>query len=207
MILGGINFGSTFLGLYVVDHFGRRRSLVTGGIWMFICFMIFASIGHFQFQPQSTSGQSTYQSGSIMLGFTCLFIFGYAITWGPIVWALVGEIFPSRYRAKSMGLATSANWTWNFLISFFTPYIVSAIDFQYGYIFAACCFTGAVTVYFFVPESQGRTLEEIDTMYVMHVPPWKSSGWEPPAGDASETDAEDLQSGARHIEKAEDKEE
>lgn len=55
----------------------------------------------------------------------------------------------------------------NFLISFFTPYITSAIDYRYGYIFAACCFMGAVVVYFFVCESQNRTLEEIDTMYIL----------------------------------------
>ena len=64
--------------------------------------------------------------------------------------------------------------------SFFTPYINSAINFKYGYVFAACCLAGAVIVYFFVPESQGRTLEEIDTMYISRVPAWKSSKWEPP---------------------------
>lgn len=185
MILGAINFGSTFLGLYLVDHYGRRRCLVSGGLWMFICFMVFASVGHFKFQPAYSAKpkRDTKVAGDVMIVFTSLFIFGYAITWGPIIWALVGEIFPSRHRAKSMGFATSANWTFNFLISFFTPYIVSAIDFRYGYIFAACCFAGAFIVYFFVPESQGRSLEEIDTMYIIHVPPWKSSGWQPPAGD------------------------
>ena len=185
MILGAINFGSTFLGLYLVDHYGRRRCLTLGGLWMFLCFMIYASVGHFQFYPESnaTPPQSTKTSGNVMIIFTSLFIFGYAITWGPIVWALVGEIFPSRYRAKSMGVATSANWIFNFLISFFTPYITNAIDFRYGYVFAACCFTGAFIVYFFVPESQGRTLEEIDTMYIMKVPAWKSSGWKPTTGE------------------------
>ncbi|KAL9090055.1 MAG: hypothetical protein Q9159_002223 [Coniocarpon cinnabarinum] len=183
MILGGINFGSTFLGLYLVDHFGRRKCLIPGAFWMFICFMIFASVGHFQFQPRQDRGEPTGTSGNVMIVFTCLFIFGYAITWGPMIWALVGEIFPSRYRAKSIGFATSANWTWNFLISFFTPYITSAIDYRYGYIFAACCFAAAWIVFFFVPESQGRTLEEIDTMYVLEVPPWKSSGWKPPSNE------------------------
>jgi SP family sugar:H+ symporter-like MFS transporter len=70
------------------------------------------------------------------------------------------------------------------LISFFTPYITGAIDYRYGYIFAACCFTGAVVVYLFVCESHGRTLEEIDTMYILGVNPIKSAQWEPPEGDA-----------------------
>ncbi|KAF2479884.1 general substrate transporter [Neohortaea acidophila] len=187
MILGGINFGSTFPGLYVVEHFGRRKALITGGLCMFVCFMIFASVGSFSLQPTATTdaaGTITYHNktaGTVMIVFTCLFIVSYAMTWGPIVWALVAEIYPSQYRARSMGFATASNWIWNFLISFFTPFIVSDINFRYGYIFAACCFAGAVIVYLFVCESQGRRLEEIDTMYVTKVPPWRSSKWVPPA--------------------------
>ena len=71
-----------------------------------------------------------------------------------------------------MGLATASNWTLNFLISFFTPFITADIDYRYGYVFAACCFTGAVVVYFFLCESQGRSLEEIDTMYILRIVPW-----------------------------------
>lgn len=82
-----------------------------------------------------------------------------------------------------MGMATASNWIWNFLISFFTPFITKAIDYQYGYVFAACNFLGAVVVYFFLCESQGRSLEEIDTMYIMNVPPLKSSKWQPPEGE------------------------
>jgi SP family sugar:H+ symporter-like MFS transporter len=64
-----------------------------------------------------------------------------------------------------------------------TPYITAAIDYQYGYVFAACCFLGAIVVYFFVCESHGRTLEEIDTMYILHVTPWKSKHWTPTPGE------------------------
>lgn len=91
-------------------------------------------------------------------------------------------MYPFRYRATCMGVATAANWTWNFLISFFTPFISSSIDFNYGYVFAGCCFAAVLVVFFFVNETQGRTLEEVDTMYVLHVKPWKSAGWVPPEG-------------------------
>ena len=69
---------------------------------------------------------------------------------------------------------------WNFLLAFFTPFIVGDIDFRYGYVFAACLFVAAAVVFFFVIEGQGRTLEEIDTMYLMKVVPWKSSEWVAP---------------------------
>jgi MFS transporter, SP family, sugar:H+ symporter len=79
-----------------------------------------------------------------------------------------------------MAIATASNWTWNFLLAFFTPFIVSAIDFRYGYVFAACNLFAGFLVYLFVIEGQGRTLEEIDTMYIEHVSPRKSSSWVAP---------------------------
>ena len=167
----------TFPGLYVVEHFGRRRALIVGGLWDFMCFLVFSSVGHFQLDQANPTNTPT--AGTVMIVFACLFIAGYAMTWGPIIWAVTGEIYPTRYRAKAMGLSTSSNWVWNFLISFFTPFITKAIDFQYGYVFAACNFLGAAVVYLFLCESQSRSLEEIDTMYIMHVPPRQSSSWQP----------------------------
>ncbi|KAF2490908.1 general substrate transporter [Lophium mytilinum] len=200
IILSGVNFGTTFPGLYIVERYGRRPSLIVGGLWMFMCFMVFASLGHFALNQDTP--EATPDIGYCMIVFACLFIAGFAMTWGPIIWALIGEIYPSRYRAKCMALATASNWIWNFLISFFTPYITGAIDFRYGYVFAACCFTGAAVVYFFVCESQNRTLEEIDTMYVLGVNPIKSKYWEPPEGDElPNTDNLYLTKGGRGIRK------
>ncbi|KAJ5490872.1 High-affinity fructose transporter ght6 [Penicillium diatomitis] len=179
MILGGVNFGTTFLGLYLIEHFGRRRSLIAGALWMFVCFMIFASVGHFSLDRENP--QNTKTAGVVMVVFACLFILGFASTWGPMVWAIIAELFPSQYRARGMSLCTASNWLWNFLLAFFTPFITSAIDFRYGYVFAGCLFLAAATVYFGVVEGQGRTLEEIDTMYLMNVKPWKSSKFEFPA--------------------------
>ncbi|KAK5171500.1 hexose transporter hxt5 [Saxophila tyrrhenica] len=202
MILGGVNFGMTFPGLWVVEHFGRRRALITGGLWQFCCFMVFASVGHFaldQTTPQNTPG-----AGTAMIVFACLFIAGYAQTWGPIVWAVTGEMYPSRYRAKAMAMSTASNWIWNFLISFFTPFITGAIDYRYGYVFAGCNFAGAFVVYFFLCEHQGRSLEEIDTMYIMHVSPLKSSKWVAPEGeDLVTADKLFLEPGAGGIRKQE----
>ncbi|KAI9832386.1 MAG: hypothetical protein M1819_004374 [Sarea resinae] len=181
MILGAVNFGTTFGGLYVVEKFGRRKALIVGGAWMFICLIIFASIGHFALDLNHP--QSTPKTGSAMIVFACLFICGYAMTWGPIIWAIIGELYPSQYRAKCMSIATASNWLWNFLIAFFTPFITSAIDYRYGYVFAGATFAAICTVFFFVQEGKGKTLEEIDTMYITGVPAWKSESWVPPPAD------------------------
>ncbi|KAI9924156.1 hexose transporter hxt1 [Aspergillus wentii] len=72
MILGGVNFGTTFGDLYVIEHFGRRKSLIMGGIWMFVCFMMYASVDHFSLnvnEPSQTPG-----AGKAMVVFAgCIF--------------------------------------------------------------------------------------------------------------------------------------
>ncbi|KAH8431088.1 sugar porter family MFS transporter [Aspergillus melleus] len=178
VILGAVNFGTTFGGLYVVENFGRRKSLITGAGLMFIFFICFASVGHFVLDVQTPT--NTPGAGKGMIVLACLFITTYAMTWGPMIWAIAAELFPSKYRAKGMALATASNWLWNFLIGFFTPFITHEIDFAYGYVFAGCLFVAAGVVYFFVIEGRGRTLEELDWMYVNKIVPWKSSSFEMP---------------------------
>ena len=120
-----------------------------------------------------------------------------------MIWTVQAEIFPSRYRATAMALSTASNWTWNFLIAFFTPFITGAIDFRYGYVFAGCNFAAALIVYFFLIEGQGKTLEEIDTMYIERVLPWKSSNWVPPrsVGEGQKTGSTaGAESAAEHLE-------
>ncbi|KAJ5890344.1 uncharacterized protein N7473_006572 [Penicillium subrubescens] len=197
VILGAVNFGTTFGGLYVVENYGRRKSLIFGAIWMFVMFMIFASLGHFMLDIENP--ENTPNVGKGMIVVTCLFIAAYAMTWGPMIWAIVAELFPSKYRAKGMALATASNWAWNFLISFFTTFITSAIDFAYGYVFAGCLFVAVFVIYFFVIEGKGRTLEELDWMYVNKVAPWKSSKYEIPQ-QIREWDAAENPSGRKEQE-------
>lgn len=110
-----------------------------------------------------------------------MFIWGYGMTWGPGVWILMGEMFPTRTRAMQAALSTASNWLWNFLLAFFTPFIVEAIAFRYGFVFAACNLAGSVAVYFFLYESAELSLESVDVM--CNDPccqPWTSTTWAPP---------------------------
>jgi hypothetical protein len=90
-----------------------------------------------------------------------------------------------------MALSTASNWLWNFLIAFFTPFITADIDFKYGYVFAGCNLAAGLMVYLFVIEGQGRTLEEIDTMYILGVPARKSAKWVMP--DLAEADPKTIE--------------
>ncbi|KAI0846509.1 general substrate transporter [Daldinia vernicosa] len=176
IILGTVNVATTIAGLYVVQKVGRRKALIAGAAGMMVCFFIYAFVGHYALD--STNPLNTPKAGSALIVFSCLAIAAFATTWGPLVWAVVAELYPSRYRAPCMALATASNWFWNFMISFFTRFITDAIDYFYGFVFAGCCAALIVIVYFFVIETKDRSLEEVDTMYLLHVNPIKSSSWD-----------------------------
>jgi len=169
-----------------------------------MCFLVFASVGQFKFKNAAEGSAEAKTAGTVMIVFACLFIIGFATTWGPLVWACIGEMFPYRYRAVGMSLAVSSNWGWNFMLAFFTPFIVGDIDYRYGYVFAGCNAAAALVVYFFLIESAGRTIEEVDAAYLLYVNPRKSSKWNPEdAGDLNGlgTDSMFLDRGGRNIQK------
>ncbi|KAG9231942.1 putative hexose transporter 2 [Amylocarpus encephaloides] len=157
IILGSVNVLATIAGLWIVKNCGRRL------FWPFCSFAT---------DPLSTKG-----AGGVLIAFTCIFITAFATTWGPLVWAITGEIYPARYRSACLAIATASNWLFNFLISFFTTFITDKIDYFYGLVFAGCTFALFFIVYFFVPESKDRSMEEIDTMFVLGIPPRKSAAW------------------------------
>lgn len=176
IILGTVNVVCTIAALYIVQKVGRRKALMAGAFWMMVCFFIYAFVGHYALD--SVNPLNTPAAGSVLIVFSCLAIAAFATTWGPLVWAVVAELYPARYRAPCMALATASNWFWNFMISFFTRFITDAIDYFYGLVFAGCCGALVAIVYFFVIETKDRSLEEIDTMYLLHVNPIKSAHWD-----------------------------
>jgi SP family sugar:H+ symporter-like MFS transporter len=173
IILGSVNVFCTFGGLWVVQKCARRTALIVGALWAVVCFLIYALVGELVLEKTGSSA-----AGNVLIVFTCLFIVSFATTWGPLVWAVVAELYPARYRAPCMALATASNWLWNFLISFFTTFIVNDINYWYGLVFGGSCLFLAGFVFFFVIESKDRSLEEIDTMYVLGVNPITSAKWD-----------------------------
>ncbi|KAG5919676.1 hypothetical protein E4U61_000699 [Claviceps capensis] len=169
IILGSVNVLCTIVALWVTKRFGRRSVLMIGAAWMMMCFFIYAFVGHFALDPDNPA--LTPKAGSALVTFSCLAIAAFAVSWGPLVWAVNAELYPSRFRSTCMGLATASNWLWNFLISFFTRFITDEIDYLYGLVFAGCCAALVLIVFFFVIESKDRSLEEIDAMYVQRVNP------------------------------------
>ena len=68
-------------------------------------FLIFASVGHFSLDRNDPT--KTGRTGAAMIVIASFFIFGFATTWGPMIWTITGELYPSRYRARGMALSTA----------------------------------------------------------------------------------------------------
>lgn len=181
IILGVVNFASTFLGIYLIERLGRRVCLLTGSIGMSVCFLIYALLGSLSLYVDGYDGETRKPTGSALIFISCLFIFFFASTWAGGIFTIVSELYPIRIRTKAMSLALACNWGFGFLISFFTSFIVSAIHFYYGFVFFGCLLFSIFFVYFGLHETKGLSLEEIDELYASGVTPMKSSEWVPPS--------------------------
>ncbi|KAJ3221401.1 hypothetical protein HK099_003548 [Clydaea vesicula] len=158
IINAAINIVGTFPGMYLIERIGRRRLLIFGGLGMGIShYMVCLFIG------LSKGGNSSYSFGAVI--FVYIFILFFSSTWGPVVWVYQSEIFPQRIRAKGTGIATFVNWTMNAIIAKATPLIIAAIDFKLYIIFGTTGITMAAFCIAFVPETMGKSLEEMETLF------------------------------------------
>ncbi|KAA1478057.1 general substrate transporter [Dentipellis sp. KUC8613] len=174
-ILGAVSVAGTLPALYLIETWGRRRSLLTGAFLEAVCALIAGLAGHFLV----AQGQNPKAGGDTLIAFAVLQVFSYSMFWGPTPWVYLGESFPLRVRPKSIALGSATNWLWNFLLSFFSPRIAADIGPLILLIFFGMLVFGYVYVYFMIPETKGLSLEEVDQLYRDGVRPWHSSGWRP----------------------------
>jgi MFS transporter, SP family, galactose:H+ symporter len=166
--VGAVNVVATFVAVAWVDRFGRKPLLFIGttgmGISLVVVGAMFLRLSHVT--PGSTSTTTTTGEGLITLVALVVFIACFAFSLGPIVWTIINEIFPSHVRGKAVAVATAANWFAAWLVAQFFLTLVSLITATgVFWTFAGFC---AVTYWFvrrFVPETKGKTLEQIQSMW------------------------------------------
>ncbi|KAI8888190.1 general substrate transporter [Backusella circina FSU 941] len=160
-VVGIINFVGTIPTVMFLDVFGRKTTLLCASAAMGVSMIVVAIItSQFQYDWPNHVG-----AGWVNVAFIYIFILFFAIGWGPIPWVYTAEIFPLRSRAKALSVSTSSNWMCNFIIGLIVPTMLQNIT--YGtYIFFAC-FLGISFgfIWFFVPETKGLTLEEMDDIF------------------------------------------
>lgn len=164
-----VNVVMTIPSFFLMERAGRRWLLIGGALYMAVCELIVAALGtHF--------GNENASAQKALVAFVCLYVAGFAATWGPAAWVVCAEIFPLGIRAKGMSLSTASNWLWNFGIGYATPYLVDEGPGRAGlaskvfWIWTATCFCCAIFAYFFVYETKGLSLEEVDVLYQQTIP-------------------------------------
>ncbi|KIJ55360.1 hypothetical protein M422DRAFT_23957 [Sphaerobolus stellatus SS14] len=173
-----VNVGMTIPGIYLVDKAGRRNLLLWGALGMLVCEYIVAIVGVTVGQAGVTDGSRAVNlpAQKVLVAFTCIYIAFFASTWGPIAWVVTGEIFPLNVRGKGMSLATASNWLWNWALSFATPYLVQKgpgdanLGVKVFFIWGSTCVGCLIFTYFFIPETKGLALEQIDLLYQNSTP-------------------------------------
>lgn len=115
-------------------------------------------------------GQKDWAANTSMgwtaVAFLLIYMIAFGSSWGPVPWAMPAEVFPSSLRAKGVALSTCSNWLNNFIIGLITPPLISGTKNFGAYVFfAAFCVFSGVWVFFCVPETMGRSLEEMDHVF------------------------------------------
>ncbi len=160
IIVGVINLSFTVLAIVSVDKFGRKPLQIIGAVGM--AFFMFALGFAFFFNKLGMSALI------FMLGYVACF----AMSWGPVTWVLLAEIFPNRIRGRAMAVAVAAQWISNYLISWTFPMMNNSSflteHFNHGFAYWIYGVMGLLAAWFMwkiVPETKGKTLEEMEKLW------------------------------------------
>ncbi|KAF2456132.1 MFS transporter [Lineolata rhizophorae] len=148
--------------LWTMDKLGRRPLLLFGSAGMTVCHIIIAVLVGLYFDSWGDHKDKGWVSVAFL--FAYMLIFG--MTWGPVPWAMPSEIFPSSLRAKGVAWSTCSNWLNNFIIGLITPPLIqNTRGFGAYTFFAVWCLVSLLWAYFMVPETKGRSLEDMDQVF------------------------------------------
>ena len=185
-----INVILTVPALLYVDRWGRRPTLLAGAAgmmtFMFANAGILASYGTYAGpdgvdNTPAASWRVTGAPANALIACTYLFVACFAPTWGPVSWIYPPELYPLRVRGKAVALSTSANWIFNFALTYFVPPAFVNIKWQVYIIFGVFNLAMFVHVLFAFPETAGKTLEAVEEMFTdptgikyVGTPAWKT---------------------------------
>ncbi len=163
--IGAVNVVATFVAVAWVDRFGRRPLLLIGSVGMGVSLIVVGAMFEV-LGDHPSSGGSTSVTGVVTLIALVTFIASFAFSLGPVVWTIINEIYPSHMRGRAVAVATAANWFAAWLVSQFFLSLVGLIT-EAGtfWLFAGFCAVTFVFVSRFVPETKGKTLEEVEVLW------------------------------------------
>ena len=157
IIVGAVNLLFTVVAIMTVDKFGRKPLMIIGALGM--AASMFALGGAF----------FTETLGIFAIVCMLFYVASFAMSWGPVVWVLLSEIFPNKIRGRAMAVAVAAQWISNYLVSWTFPmmdkntYLVETFHHGFAYwIYGVMGLLATILVWKFVPETKGITLEDME---------------------------------------------
>ena len=156
LAIGAVNLLATFGAIGMVDKLGRKSLLMFGSAVMGFSLAAVAICFHF-----------SYFGGYAVLGLMLLYVAAFACTLGAVTWVYLSEVFPNRIRATAMSVATLALWIADFVVTYTFPVMTDRLGTAATLLsYAAFCAVAFVFVAFRVPETKGRALEELESLFV-----------------------------------------
>ncbi|KAJ5735754.1 uncharacterized protein N7483_000879 [Penicillium malachiteum] len=160
-VVGVVEFLATIPAVLLVDKIGRKKLLIAGAIGMAVCHFIVAGI----IATYEGKWDSHRSAGWAAVVFVWIYVINFAYSWGPCAWIVVSEVFPLSMRAKGVSVGGSSNWLNNFAVAISTSPFISKTTYGAFIFFGIITTIGGVYVYLLVPETRGRTLEEMDELF------------------------------------------
>ncbi|XP_014087057.2 facilitated trehalose transporter Tret1 isoform X1 [Bactrocera oleae] len=158
IIVGIVNFIATFMATVLIDRLGRKILLYISDVAMIIS--LFTLGGFFYCKA---SGMNITEVGWLPLASFVIYVVGFSLGFGPIPWLMMGEILPAKIRGSAASVATAFNWTCTFVVTKTFRDMIDTMGAHGAFwLFGSICVVGLFFVIFYVPETQGKTLEDIE---------------------------------------------
>lgn len=155
VITGTVNLIFTLVAMFTVDKWGRKKLMVFGALGLTITYLLLGSAFYFDLK------------GVAVLFLVVIAIAVYAMSLAPITWVILSEIFPNRVRGGAMALATFALWVACFILTYTFPLLNKTLGAAGTFwVYAGICVLGFLFVLIRLPETKGKTLEEIENELV-----------------------------------------
>ncbi|KUJ21857.1 MFS sugar transporter-like protein [Mollisia scopiformis] len=159
-IFGAIKVAAClFFVLFLSDRIGRRKVLIAGAAFMAACQITTAAV--VKAKPAGREGGEVTSSGIATVALIYMFVIAYNLSWGPLPWPYVSEIFPTRIREIGIATGVASQWLFNFVFSLTTPYMISNLGWGTFLLWGLFDAVIAVGSWAFLRETRGLSLEEI----------------------------------------------
>ncbi|KAL7142732.1 hypothetical protein ABFS83_08G143700 [Erythranthe nasuta] len=168
VITGGVNVLATVVSIYGVDKWGRRFLFLEGGIQMLVCQVVVAICIAIKFGVDGTPGELPRWYAILVVLFICIYVAGFAWSWGPLGWLVPSEIFPLEIRSAAQSLNVSVNMVFTFLVAQIFLTMLCHLKFGLFLFFGFFVMVMTVFIYFFLPETKNIPIEEMVIVWKQH---------------------------------------